>query len=100
MKINRKIIIIIYLLLINFSYAWWNESFEYCRELTLNETVGINRNFEVVDIPINTSDWIHKPSENSTRLVDSGCFDNGKEITHQIYNKSLDNGFLQASIWF
>lgn len=95
MKINRKIIIVIYFLVVNISYAWFDDDFNYCRELELNEKTSVPRNFETVDIHIDTLNWSHKPFENSTRLVTSGCFENGTEIPSQLYNKTLDEGLLE-----
>src|SRR4030067_1455300 len=95
MKFNRKLFIISYFLLVNISYAWWDESFDYCRELKLKEAAGVRREFEVADIVINTSNWGNQPFENSTRLVTGSCSGNGTEIPSQIYNKTVVAGYLQ-----
>jgi len=85
------------LISLNISYSWWNSSFGFCRNINVNEVVGVSRLNEPVESFIDSSEWFVKPKENSIRIVNSGCDGNGRKIEYGIWNITLDNnGFLNS----
>lgn len=75
-------------------FAWWNTSFEYCRNITVNETIGVNRTNEPFITHIDASGWPHKPHNDSIRIVNNSCNSAATEIQVQPFNITQTAGIM------
>jgi len=85
------------IILIPISFSWLNSSWSYCRNIKINETAGIPRLEEPIEIFLDTSDWDHVPKKNSIRIVRGGCDEQGNEIPYGLWNETYnDRDLLQS----
>jgi len=97
----KKIILSLIVILISFDicYSWWNESWSFCRDITLNEVSGITRLYEPIDIFVDSSDWNIRPNKSSIRIISGDCSGIGNEIKYGLWNETFDeNNFLLQKI--
>jgi len=75
---------------------WWNASFEYCRDLNLNETINAARSYEAVELEIDSSGWVHKPYNNSLRVVNASCGNDGTVQPADFYNPDYNGTYYDG----
>lgn len=66
-------------------YDWWNVSFDYCVNLNLTEPTDMtNRTDYLLQIGIDANNWSTRPFNDSVRLVNAPCSNDGAEINSDL----------------
>ena len=78
-----------FLISLNISLSWWDASWRFCKDITIDEAAGISRWNEPVEIFINSSEWEAKPNKNSIRIINSDCSSTGEEVEYGMWNETF-----------
>ena len=77
---------------------WWNNSYNYCFNVFINNTITTQRSETVADININVTSFTDKPYNDSIRVVNETCNNSniGTEISSGVYNIVQTNGVMDS----
>jgi peptidoglycan/xylan/chitin deacetylase (PgdA/CDA1 family) len=76
---------------------WWNYAWAHRRAVVVNETAGLERQYETVEVAISANDFPGLTScANELRVADA----NKVETPSQVYNERLEGGVLACNLLF
>jgi len=75
---------------------WWNSTYEYCFDVTLENNIATDRNNTVADIVIDVSSFSDKPYNNSIKVSNESCENGGYEVPSGVYNINQSDGLMST----
>lgn len=80
-------------------WAWWNSSFSFCRNIEITDPANLSRKWgeDAVIFSIDSSLWAKKPYNDSIRIINKPCFEDGEELKSEVFNINQNSQGLMNS---
>ncbi len=77
-------------------WAWWNASWQACRNVTLTEPLGLNRTNEPVEYNLTGLTFGTGDARKDVRIVNAPCNETGSEVASQVLDTDNSSWALVA----